>query len=666
MQRYKLRLGDGTVLVVDYEGLSTWLADEEAMVQISAQRWRPLKQFVAQHRAAARQASRKKPVARDALPLVYPKPREDESPRPSVGEPAGVQVLADEPAVGGPESGARPPTAVDDLPVIPLKPLDDLPTIPLKPLEDEVPPRAAFSAPSVPPEPRPIGEPPGVHVLADEPAVSGPVSGRRPSAANDDLAIIPLKPLDDEAALRPAAPSWSQPLEPLPVTARPSLPVRMSDPVAPRADDKKKRPTADDQRPIIRLKPIVVRAAPGPGFDGETGIAEALVRYRFTERLLGVVSRFGTFLSRCLDPINRLERGLSPFPPPEERAARKPDPVTRSVPEIGALAEDPLRARDPQTRPRSDEGPPVLRLKPLVDDDALPRAAAKVRKILGGVSAWVAGLTERVGHVTRRDRPSPSVPSSEPAVSYPPGLAPPEPRKAPLPISELPVLRLAPIHEPEEPTDLYDEGDVYGRASLVSVLWFWTRRILVITGLVAGGIWAALHWETWVPKAGRLGRIVITEIDGLVRARHQAERQERALFAAIEQVPHLARGTIALVLSSSPTGILEPPEVFRRACAAEGRGVSALSAEEAQELTRLHGELLETLSPAEGELARDYERARAQRATFSFEDQDALRLFARGARGLPPRSLARLQALSGKAIAASLAAEGAPRSRVER
>jgi hypothetical protein len=106
--------------------------------------------------------------------------------------------------------------------------------------------------------------------------------------------------------------------------------------------------------------------------------------------------------------------------------------------------------------------------------------------------------------------------------------------------------------------------------------------------------------------------------------------------------------------------------VFRLARDAADRGASALTAEETEELAGLRRELIETLTPAERELVSDYEDARARRSTFAFEDSDALRLYARGARALPARSLGRLRALTGKAASAGLASDGAARSRAER
>src|SRR4029453_13366282 len=96
LQRYKLRLGDGTVLGVDHDSLSTWAVDGKARVQVGDSRqWYPLKEFLAAERWAARRAARQRPSEREAvpfapsrpLPLVYPKPREGKA-APSPPPPA--------------------------------------------------------------------------------------------------------------------------------------------------------------------------------------------------------------------------------------------------------------------------------------------------------------------------------------------------------------------------------------------------------------------------------------------------------------------------------------------------------------------------------------------------------------------------------------------------
>ena len=117
LQRYKLRLGDGTVLGVDHAGLKTWAVDGQAMVQAAAsRRWYPLKAFLAAERAAAKRAARLRAKGAGApsvgparpLPLVYPAPREPKAsplaapapaePPPLIALSPEIQVLAEPPA----------------------------------------------------------------------------------------------------------------------------------------------------------------------------------------------------------------------------------------------------------------------------------------------------------------------------------------------------------------------------------------------------------------------------------------------------------------------------------------------------------------------------------------------------------------------------------------
>ena len=75
LQRYKLRLGDGTVLVVDQDGLGTWLADGKATVQAGkSHKWVPLRKFLAQLRAVAARQARSEATARASLRSL-PRPR---------------------------------------------------------------------------------------------------------------------------------------------------------------------------------------------------------------------------------------------------------------------------------------------------------------------------------------------------------------------------------------------------------------------------------------------------------------------------------------------------------------------------------------------------------------------------------------------------------------
>jgi hypothetical protein len=543
---YKLRLSDGTVLEVDHDGLSTWLVDDEAMVQlVGSTQWRPLKAFLAGERASTKEgadaawSAEARDRLEEVLPQETPTPAE---PRPSdpvepffLGDPPSAQnILADEPVGPRTESVSHRPTPNEHVAPIPSK----------APVDDEVYVRPAASRWSESLETPSIGAKTGLLVLADD--IRDPNGGNAIEAPSPDdgLPIIRLKPRDDRDEAQGAV-----------------------------------RPTADEARPWhdSRDEKLFARVAAVGGFLS--------VWLSLLDRQLGRLSSSSLF-SRWMDHFGRPRRRLPSIPPegPAPSASRTShaiDPSVRTLPKLQPLAEEPTDLRDGFTRPQAT--------------------------------------------------PDPVLPN--------------EPLNPPPPINDLKVLRLADLDEPEVAGDLY-EDDRLGRTA-----WLWTKRVVVITGVLAGGIFAALTWETWLPKAARLGRIVFAEIDKSARSRDQTERRQRALQAASEQLPHLDPDTIRLVLAG---GVLDPPEVFRLACEAADRGFSALSPGEAQELTALRQQMLDTLRTEERQRAREYDRARGRRLTLPFEDSDVLELFARGARALPPASRARLQVLSGKVIAAGL------------
>jgi hypothetical protein len=535
-QRYRLRLGDGTVLSVDYESLSTWVEDAGAMVQVvGSQRWSPLKPFLAAEQAAARRAQRES-KDRAALPLVYPKPRAEEAPRPPNPAPS------------------------DPLPILPP------------------------------------GQPPGVQVLADEPTVPREKPAPQPSAPKDDAGVR----------------------------------VRVGQPVAmPLTRDR------DEDQPLDEPYPAPAYAVPRERAGGlPSGAGGGPARSgRLPEPVLHAVSVVGSFLSRLLNPLSRLDQGL-PLVPDE------PAPWQDSLSPVST-------APRPAAAARAAAALGVLR-------EALDRVKARLQALCVAALAWVYGLTRRLGHPIAPDRPSPAVPADEPAAPSRPFRPASESPQPPLPISQLPVLRLAEMDEPKATEDDHAEEAYEGEGSF-EVAWLWTKRIVAVTLLGAGGIFVASSWETWFPKAERLGSRAISEIDQFAQSRLDIQRQERALKEAIERLPHLPPATIERLLSGSPTRALEPAEVFRLAGAAADRGLSALTEGEAEELRALNRALIETLPAADRERVQQYDRARERRATFSFEQRDALAAFARGARALPPQSLERLQALSAKAIAAGLA-----------
>ena len=188
LQHYKLRLSDGTVLLVDQDGLGAWLEDAKAMVQAAgSNQWRPLKELVWEVRASAKRTAQQDANARAALPLIPPPPRlrEEETLAPPLPPP--------------------PPTEPTEVPT--------------------------------------IEESPGLQVLFDDPAAPLEEPASHPRALEEDSAAIPAGPHDHEAPLPPAAPSWRESLEPPLLDASSTVQVLADEPMAQPADDRERRPS---------------------------------------------------------------------------------------------------------------------------------------------------------------------------------------------------------------------------------------------------------------------------------------------------------------------------------------------------------------------------------------------------------------------------------------
>jgi len=237
-----------------------------------------------------------------------------------------------------------------------------------------------------------------------------------------------------------------------------------------------------------------------------------------------------------------------------------------------------------------------------------------------------------------------SVRRSAPEPSTPPRVEPPPSLEA------LPLLRFAKTSEVEAAEDVY-EGDENG-PSLFAAVWRWTRRVLLAGAFVVGGVYAALTFESWFPKAGELGSQVMTGIDR--HARRLATEEERLTREASGHLPHLAPDTVRLLLTRSPAEARDAAALYHRACDASDRGLGALTASETGELAALRADLVAELRPRERERLREHDRLRAFGATLSSEDRVALELVAGAARRLASPKRERLQVLLGKAIAAGL------------
>jgi hypothetical protein len=360
---------------------------------------------------------------------------------------------------------------------------------------------------------------------------------------------------------------------------------------------------------------------------------------RLEEPLFTVLNTLGGFLSRCLDPLTPLVARFSSRER-DDSAPRRVDAPVRSAPRKAAVSAD----AEPRVLTLADD-PDASR--GLAED--LRRGGAERPELLARVSGWLGGLRARFD---RPGRAEPPAPRREPDVSLPRTAPPRQPVPAPTPIAELPALRFVESREPPEAADLY-EGEEPG-LSVFQPVWLWTKRVVVLGALAAAVGYAVLERDAWFPRAATLGQTMFTEIDRQVLSRERVEQQRRALADASERLPQLAPETIQLVFSRSPSGIVDPPEVFQITREAAERGLPALAPAEAAELRALQGELVGTLRSTERARIREYDETRARRMIFPFENPHVMDLVALGARSLPPERRARLQALTQQAVVAGL------------
>jgi hypothetical protein len=540
-QRYKLRLGDGTVLSVDSEGLRAWADDLEATVQaIGSWRWQPLQEVLAQDEAAARLAQA----------LVPPTPRGAPAPPP----PAAGPVSGTAPSPRAAQSG-RPPEQ--------LPPLE---------LPD-------FGTP-------PAASGPSLQVLADDPVAARSGAAFDSATADENVPVIPLKPLAEEPEFRS---SWS---------------------------------------------------ADGTAVADQDDDAE-LQRGRLDGPLLQALEALGGFLSRALRPLTPLAHRLTakrPRPPAprvesaaepldeslDEPVAERPSAWKQAAGWLGALRARIRRAEDQE--PVAPLAPPPETAAPVA---APPRAPQP--------PVWSAA------------------PSSAPIVPADPVEAPP------VPVGQIKTLPLKPMRVPREAPIVYEDA---GPSLPWPLVWRWTKRALVLGALAAAALYGFRERDRWFERAGRAGQALFAQLDRLVFSRERRETERKALEQASAQLPQLRPETIRLVFSRFPAGVAEASEVFEITWDAADRGRSALEAAKAAELASLQRELLAALSRTERSQVAEYDRTRARRPVFPFENPRVMQLVAKGVHALPAERRERLQALQHEAVVAVLdAPAGAPEAR---
>jgi hypothetical protein len=93
---YKLRLGDGTVLAVDEQGLRTWAIDGQATVQAGGTgQWRPLKEVLAEVAASGPSSGRGR-RRDDGIPIIPLKRIDDARPPAHASELPALRLAADD------------------------------------------------------------------------------------------------------------------------------------------------------------------------------------------------------------------------------------------------------------------------------------------------------------------------------------------------------------------------------------------------------------------------------------------------------------------------------------------------------------------------------------------------------------------------------------------
>jgi hypothetical protein len=518
-----------------------------------------------------------------------------------------LQVLADDTAF------EAPPASSDDNPVIAFKPLDDAPA-----------PSSAL----------------------DEPAEMEPNRDARPRGHAAGAAGIGARATAMVSEWGDILGGWVQALDQR-SHERPTSPRESPHAAPPRSRAAADRSPSKASAGATTVAVSVQRALASARTMAESGASMVrgwigVLEARRSARATAAAAERDRPLS-LLSPLD-----LSIEKPAAPRVVSPPPPLERE-PEFEPPPPPPTPARRPVPVASVMTPPPTLASLELV-----PLRESWTQRLRGWFAAWTSSAAGWIQGLRRgRDHATPEAGASVPRAWIEPISGPP-PAVAPLPVAELPVLRLAPIEAAPEEGEVYD-GELEG-PGLLDAVGLWAKRVLLVGGLMAGGFIAYVTWQTWLPKAGRFGVTVVSEIEKQV-PNPAAERARReALESAAAALPHLDPQTVQLLMSRH--GVIPAVEVFDAAYRAAEKGMPALSPEEAAEMMRLRAELLSMLTPAEQTLVRDHERIR--RITPSADDSTILELVARAARELPPESRGRLHVLSAKAVAAALAEPPAP------
>jgi hypothetical protein len=442
LQRYKLRLSDGTLLVVDHDALSSWVVDGKAMVQpVGSDRWCSLKKFLLEERATGSPWWSSKPSGGE-IPGVHRTLLDDDGAFPPVRPPRELPLIpppsrrvpADEIVAPPPESSpsdamleAEPPAPAVPLPSEPemsgenevslasaqLEPLpamteppsiwvseepvatesfsppatvEEDPITLSEPLEDEgTPGSSAAPAPGAviePPEP-PSTEVLNLHALAEEAAAPSDGSLGRPAWRQDNHPVISLEPLGEEGAPQPTAARRRRAPWDAPPPRVAHVQVLAEDTVAPPVGSTPSESTPGVKSPVIALKPLDDNLPTHAAAPLETDEDERAERTTRVEAgFLGLGPPWGPRVNRWLDHLSRLldhlGRWLDDFTSRNRLSSR----WARLLASGQRLARLPVVTRAAHVRPPSDTELPIIPLR-LLDDEGPAHSRAPARAPFG-------------------------------------------------------------------------------------------------------------------------------------------------------------------------------------------------------------------------------------------------------------------------------------------
>jgi hypothetical protein len=144
---------------------------------------------------------------------------------------------------------------------------------------------------------------------------------------------------------------------------------------------------------------------------------------------------------------------------------------------------------------------------------------------------------------------------------------------------------------------------------------------------------------------------------GITLRGQMAARLQKAIDTVTAEVPLLTPKAAEMLMGQSQAQVLDPVEAFRRTYLLAGRGLSALTSGEQQEIATLSSDLYARVPSADRARLGPYlDRVRAGSATDPAQDAQMSRVVKAAVLKLPAARRQRLQALFEKAIGVAVAA----------